>query len=162
MSIHHNQRKGIIPLLFEIQISLVWFPSSLPYRSVLKVNEFTLAGAVLADSLGRGEDKKNGGEPTHSSPKSATFSNQYNTPATCLSEIASPLRARNDTAHHPKRTVRPGYTTPMQPTGEGELLSYSLCMKLSKFQVEDKSKTQRVHPCPALILSFLETKKAWS
>ncbi len=27
-------------------------------RSVLKVNEFTLAGAVLADSLGRGADKK--------------------------------------------------------------------------------------------------------
>ena len=38
------------------------------------MNEFTLAGAVLADSLGRGAGKKNGGEPTHSSPKSATFS----------------------------------------------------------------------------------------
>ena len=38
------------------------------------MNEFTLAGAVLADSLGRGAGKKNGGEPTHSSPKNATFS----------------------------------------------------------------------------------------
>jgi len=27
-------------------------------RSILKVNEFTLAGAVLADSLGRDADKK--------------------------------------------------------------------------------------------------------
>jgi hypothetical protein len=54
-------------------------------RSVLKVNEFTLVGAVLADSLGRGADKKRkGGEPTHSSPKSATFSKEYNTPATIL------------------------------------------------------------------------------
>ena len=112
---------------------------------MLKVNEFTLAGAVLADSLGRGAGKKNGGEPTHSSPKSATFSKEYNTPA----------KTRAD-------TVRPGYTTPMQPTDGGESLSYSLCMKVSKFQLEDKSKTQRVYPCSALIQSFLETKKAWS
>ena len=69
---------------------------------MLKVNEFTLVGAVLAD-------KRNGGEPTHSSPKSATFSKEYNTPA----------KNRAD-------TVRPGYTTPMQLTGGGESLSYSL------------------------------------
>ena len=87
------------------------------------MNEFTLAGAVLADSLGRGADKKNGGEPTHSSPKSATFSKEYNTPA----------KTRAD-------TVRPGYTTPMQLTGDGELLPYSLCMKVSKFQIENKRK----------------------
>ena len=112
---------------------------------MLKVNEFTLAGAVLADSLGRGADKKNGGEPTHSSPKSATFSKEYNTPA----------KTRAD-------TVRPGYTTPMQLTGDGESLPYSLCMKVSKFQLEDKSKTQRVHPCSAPVQSFSKIKKAWS
>lgn len=65
-------------------------------------------GAVLADSFGWGADKKNGGEPTHSSPKNATFSKEYNTPA----------KTRAD-------TVRPGYTTPVQPTGDGESLSYS-------------------------------------
>ncbi len=54
-------------------------------------------------------------------------------------------------------------TTPMQPTGGvASLLPYSLRMKLSKFQVEDKSKTLRVHPCSALIQFFSETKKAWS
>ena len=73
---------------------------------MLKVNEFTLVGAVLAD-------KRNGGEPTHSSPKSATFSKEYNTPA----------KNRAD-------TVRSGYTTPMQPTGGGESLSYS-CIRES-------------------------------
>ena len=110
------------------------------------MNEFTLAGAVLANSLAEVQAKRNGGKPTHSSPKSATFSKEYNTPAICRPEIASLIRARNDAAQPPKRTVRPGYITPMQLTGDGELLSYSLCMKLSKFQVEDKSKTQRVHP----------------
>ena len=112
---------------------------------MLKVNEFTLAGAVLADSLGRSADKRKGGEPTHSSPKSATFSKEYNTPA----------KSRAD-------TVRPGYTTPMQSTGDGESLPYSLCMKVSKFQLEDKSKTQRVYPCSAFLQSFGEIKKAWS
>ena len=114
---------------------------------MLKVNEFTLAGAVLADSLGRGAGKKNGGEPTHSSPKSATFSKEYNTPA----------KNRAD-------TVRPGYTTPMQSTGDGESLSYSLCLKVSSFQSKNKSDTQRAF---ALVLAdtsklFLDIKKAWS
>ena len=90
---------------------------------MLKVNEFTLAGAVLADSLAGARTKRKGGEPTHSSPKSATFSNEYNTPA----------KTRAD-------TIRPGYTTPMQPTGCGESLSYSLCLKVSSFQPENKSK----------------------
>ena len=77
------------------------------------MNEFTLAGAVLADSLGRGADKKNGGEPTHSSPKSATFSKEYNSsqhvqlfgPSTC----SGTLQRHN----HPERiqyaqgTLRP-------------------------------------------------------
>jgi len=67
---------------------------------VLKVNEFTLAGAVLADSLGRGADKKNGGEPTHSSPKSATFSKEYNTPTKTQADA-----------------LRPGHNTPVAFTG---------------------------------------------
>ena len=46
--------------------------------------------------------------------------------------------------------------------GFSELLPYSLCMKLSKFQLEDKSKTQRESPRSALVQSFLEIKKAWS
>ena len=128
------------------------------------MNEFTLAGRFWPIRLAGVRTKKNGGEPTHSSPKSATFSKEYNTPATCLLEIASPIRARNDTAHHPKRTVRPGYTTPMQPTGDGESLSYSLCLKVSSFQSKNKSDTQRAF---ALVLAdtsklFLDIKKAWS
>jgi len=75
---------------------------------MLKVNEFTLVGAVLAGSPAEVQAKRNGGEPTHSSPKSATFSKEYNTPA----------KTRAD-------TVRPGYTTPVQLTGDGESLSYS-------------------------------------
>ena len=50
----------------------------------------------------------------------------------------------------------------MQSTGDGESLPYSLCMKVSKFQLEDKSKTQRVYPCSAFLQSFEEIKKAWS
>ena len=46
--------------------------------------------------------------------------------------------------------------------GFSELLPYSLCMKLSKFQLEDKSKTQRESPRSALVQSFSEIKKAWS
>ena len=90
------------------------------------MNEFTLAGAVLADSLGRGADKKNGGEPTHSSPKSATFSKEYNTPAQSCNGLLHPFRVRNDVAKQSRAdTVRPGYTTPMQSMGDGESLSYS-------------------------------------
>ena len=61
----------------------------------------------------------------------------------------------------PERILRLGYTTPY-PTGYGELLPYSLCMKVSKFQLEDKSKTQRESPRSALVQYFLDTKKAWS
>ena len=130
---------------------------------MLKVNEFTLAGAVLADSLGRSADKRKGGEPTHSSPKSATFSKEYNTPAQSCNGLLHPFRVRNDVAKQSRAdTVRPGYTTPMQSTGDGESLPYSLCMKVSKFQLEDKSKTQRVYPCSAFLQSFGEIKKAWS
>ena len=130
---------------------------------MLKVNEFTLAGAVLADSLGRGADKRKGGEPTHSSPKSATFSKEYNTPAQSCNGLLHPFRVRNDVAKQARAdTVRPGYTTPMQSTGDGESLPYSLCMKVSKFQLEDKSKTQRVYPRSAPVQSFSKIKKAWS
>ena len=129
------------------------------------MNEFTLAGAVLADSLDRGADKKNGGEPTHSSPKSATFSKEYNTPAQSCNGLLHPFRVRNDVAKQSRAdTVRPGYTTPMQFTGDGESLSYSLCLKVSSFQSKNKSDTQRVF---TLVLAdtsklFLDIKKAWS
>ena len=43
-------------------------------RSVLKVNEFTLVGAVLVDPFALEQTKRNDEEPTHSSPKSATIS----------------------------------------------------------------------------------------
>lgn len=53
------------------------------------------------------------------------------------------MRLRNDVAKQSRaNTERSGYTTPIQAKGDGELLPYSLCMKLSKFQLEDKSKTQ--------------------
>ena len=144
---------------------------------MLKVNEFTLAGAVLADSLAGVRTKRKGGEPTHSSPKSATFSKEYNSSRhACrrlLRQILSPYRyapgLQNDrlaiTRHNsPRHTLRPGYTTPMQYTGCGESLSYSLCLKVSSFQSKNKSDTQRVF---TLILAdtsklFLDIKKAWS
>ena len=99
--------------LWVYSLPLSWRFSRASFRSVLKVNEFTLAGAVLADSLGRGADKKNGGEPTHSSPKSATFSKEYNTPAQSCNGLLHPFRVRNDVAKHPERiqyaqgTLRP-------------------------------------------------------
>jgi len=74
------------------------------------VNEFTLAGAVLADSLDRGAGKKEtAGSRLTPRLKARHFQKEYNTPA----------KTRAD-------TVRPGYTTPMQLTGGGESLSYSL------------------------------------
>ena len=63
----------------------------------------------------------------------------------------------------PERILRLGYTTPY-PTGYGELLPYSLCLKVSSFQMKNKSDTQRAF---TLVLAdtsklFLDIKKAWS
>ena len=134
---------------------------------MLKVNEFTLAGAVLADSLAGVRTKRKGGEPTHSSPKSATFSKEYN--SSRHAQLFGPLLRLAQHKRHAqgpyKGTIIPsGYTTPMQYTGCGESLSYSLCLKVSSFQSKNKSDTQRVF---TLILAdtsklFLDIKKAWS
>ena len=66
--------------------------------SISKVNEFTLAGAVLADSLDRGaRQKRKGEEPTHSSPKSVTFSKECNSSHYSCNGLLHPFRVRNDT-----------------------------------------------------------------
>ena len=61
----------------------------------------------------------------------------------------------------PERILRLGYTTPY-PTGYGELLPYSLCLKVSSFQMKNKSDTQ-VSVCNCSCSqnqSFLDIKKA--
>ena len=63
----------------------------------------------------------------------------------------------------PERILRLGYTTPY-PTGYGELLPYSLCLKVSSFQMKNKSDTL-VSVCNCSCSqnqSFLDIKKAWS
>ena len=71
--------------------------------------------------------KRKGEEPTHSSPKSVTFSKEYNTPALFLQWIASPfqgsqwhsknqavMRLRNNVANQSQaNTERSGYATPI-------------------------------------------------
>ncbi len=108
------------------------------------MNEFTLAGAVLADSLGRGADKKNGGEPTHSSPKSATFSKEYNIPA------------KPERIQYAQGTLRP-----CSPRAMASHCLILVFVKVSSFQVKNKSDTLRAF---ALVLAdtsklFLNIKK---
>lgn len=138
---------------------------------MLKVNEFTLAGAVLADSLGPGcGQKERAGSRLTPRLKARHFQtntiarDMHNCSALCFGLLSTSGMLRGLTKAQSSRadTVRPGYTTPMQSTGDGESLPYSLCMKVSKFQLEDKSKTQRVHPCSAPIQTFSKIKKAWS
>ena len=115
------------------------------------MNEFTLTGAVLADSLGRGAGKKNGGEPTHSSPKNATFSKEYNTPAQSCNGLLHPFRVRNDVAKHPRRiqyaqgTLRP---CNLRATA-------SLCLILVAESVEVPSRGQELNSAsPPLSCTF--------
>jgi len=108
---------------------------------VLKVNEFTLAGAVLADSLGRGADKKNGWEPTHSSPKSATFSKEYNTPAQSCNGLLHLFRVRNDVAKHPGRIQYAQGT--LRPCNPRAMASY--CLILVAESVEVPSRGQELN-----------------
>ena len=62
------------------------------------------------------------------------------------------------------QNIPSGYSTPKTQYTRGlhgrlrVIVLFSL-LKVSKFQVEDKSKTQRVYPCSALFQLFLETKK---
>ena len=105
------------------------------------MNEFTLAGAVLADSLGRGAGKKNGGEPTHSSPKSATFSKEYNSsqhvqlfgPSTC----SGTLQRHN----HPRRIQYAQGT--LRPCNSRAMASH--CLILVAESVEVPSRGQELN-----------------
>ena len=125
---------------------------------MLKVNEFTLVGAVLAD-------KRNGGEPTHSSPKSATFSKEYNSsrhaqlfgPSAC----SGTLQRHNHPGwiHYAQGTLRP-----CSPRAMASHCLILVFVKVSSFQVKNKSDTQRAF---TLVLAdnsklFLDIKKAWS
>ena len=132
---------------------------------MLKVNEFTLAGAVLADSLDRGAGKKNGEEPTHSSPKSATFSKNtihpHNLAMDCftLSGFAMTLQNNPGRIRHAQGTLRP--CNPRTMASHCLILVF---VKVSSFQMKNKSDTQRAF---TLVLAdyskhFLDTKKAWS
>ena len=112
------------------------------------MNEFTLAGAVLADSLGRVRAKRNGGEPTHSSPKSVTISERIQYTRKNLSGYNT-LRVHYARAIHGRWRV---------------FVLFLVFVKVSSFQVKNKSDTLRAF---ALVLAdtsklFLNIKKAWS
>ncbi len=100
------------------------------------MNEFILAGAVLADSLGRGAGKKNGGEPTHSSPKSATFSKEYNTPAQSCNGLLHPSRVRNDVAKHPERIQYAQGT--LRPCNSRATASHCLILVVEIVEIPDR------------------------
>ena len=97
------------------------------FRSVLKVNEFTLAGAALAGSLAEVQAKRNGGEPTHSSPKSATFSKEYNTPA------------KPERIQYAQGTLR--------PCSPRAMASYCLILVAESVEVSDRGQEQNSASC---------------
>ena len=116
---------------------------------MLKVNEFALAGAMhqaeFQESLS-GQKKRRG--------------------ALLLLARKRDIFKKNTTTRDgtPRTTIPGGYSTPRTQYTRGlhgqlrVIVLFSL-LKVSKFQVEDKSKTQRVHSCTALIQLFLEIKK---
>ena len=108
---------------------------------MLKVNEFTLAGAVLADSLGRSAGKRKGGEPTHSSPKSATFSKEYNTPA------------KPERIQYAQGTLR--------PCNPRAMASHCLILVVEIVEVPDRGQEQNSASPPLFRICpvFLENKK---
>ena len=110
------------------------------------MNEFTLAGAVLADSLGRGAGKKNGGEPTHSSPKSATFSKEYNTPAQSCNGLLHPFRVCNDVAKHPGRIQYAQGT--LRPCNPRAMASHCLILVVEIVEVPDRGQEQNSASLP--------------
>ena len=91
------------------------------------MNEFTLAGAVLADSLDRGAGKKEkAGSRLTPRLKARHFQKNTIHPHNLAMDCFTPFRVRNDVAKQSRAdTLRPGYTTPMQSTGGGESLPYS-------------------------------------
>ncbi len=159
----NHSRIGFHPIVFLAKWLKIWFPSSALFRSVLKVNEFTLAGAVLADSLGRGAGKKEKAG-SRLTPRLKARHFQKNTIARDMHNCSALRHAQGPY----KGTIIPGgYSTPRvhyahATHGQWRVIVLFSLLKLSKFQIEDKSKTQRVHPCSALVQSFLKTKKAWS
>ena len=133
-----------------------------PFRSILKVNEFTLAGAVLVDSFDRSADKKNGGEPTHSSPKSATFSKEYNTPASILQWIASPFQGSQ---RHCKSLLNAYCAQDIfRPCNPRAMASNCLILVVEIVEIPDRGQ-ERYSESSLLLCTypdFLEIKKAWS
>ena len=111
------------------------------FRSVLKVNEFTLAGAALAGSLAEVQAKRNGGEPTHSSPKSATFSKEYNTPA------------KPERIQYAQGTLR--------PCSPRAMASYCLILVAESVEVSDRGQEQNSasSPLSCIYPVFLGNKK---
>ena len=126
------------------------------FRSISKVNEFTLAGAVLADSLDRGARQKERAK-SRLTPRLKARHFQKNTihPHYSCNGLLHPFRVRNDTRkikrscvcamtlqNNPKRIQNAqGTLRPYKPRATASYFLFSL-LKLSKFQVEDKSKTQ--------------------
>ena len=118
-------------------------------RSVLKVNEFTLAGAMrrawFQEPLS-GQKKRRG--------------------ALLLLARKCDIFKKNTTTRDgaPHATIPSGYSTPRIQYTRGlhgrlrVIVLFSL-QKLSKFQIEDKSKTQRVHPLSCTIPAFSRNKK---
>jgi len=115
------------------------------------VNEFTLAGAVLADSLGRGADKKNGGEPTHSSPKNATFSKEYNNPHNLamdcftLSGFAMTLQNNPERIQYAQGTLR--------PCNPRAMASYCLILVAESVEVPSRGQEQNSASLPPFYIN---------
>ena len=134
--------------LWAYSLPLSWRFSRASFCSILKVNEFTLAGAVLADSLDRGAGKKE----------------------TAGSQLTPRLKARHFQKNtiHPQKPERIQYAQgTLRPCNPRAMASHCLILvfvKVSSFQMKNKSDTQRAF---TLVLAdipklFLDTKKAWS
>ena len=104
------------------------------------MNEFTLAGAVLADSLGRGADKKNGGEPTHSSPKSATFSKEYNSSRHAQLFGPSACSGALQRHNHPERIQYAQGT--LRPCNPRAMASHCLILVAESVEVPSRGQEQ--------------------
>jgi len=117
--------------------------------------------------------KRNSGEPTHSSPKSATFSKEYNTPAICtivrpFASACSAQATRSGTLqrlNHPERIQYAQDTLrPCNPRATASHCLILVFVKVSSFQMKNKSDTQRAFTLVLADFSkhFLDIKKAWS
>ena len=113
------------------------------------MNEFTLAGAMLRAWFQEplsGQKKRRG--------------------ALLLLARKRDIFKKNTTTRDgaPRATIPNGHSTPRTQYTRGlhgrlrVIVLFSL-LKVSKFQVEDKSKTQRVHTCPTLKPSFFRKQK---